>query len=509
VPGRRFCSALAIVASCSATPLAAADQQLDAIAAELARLRGRVEELERRNAELERRAAPPPADSLDQRVKKLERVQQRVDEGLAREEISEREPELTSRLKAVEYQALSMLEQARTVEGLKGISAGVSFTTAGQWPSGIRTPEQSDLAGRFQDSQLNYRGDIYVGLPLDDIGDVSNRLFASFRLGQGFGLNDLYSYSKPNASAFRVTSVNPDDSVAILGQAWYQATVPLPFRGFKPHSKETLELNFGKMDPYVFFDQNAIANDETRQFLNTIFVHNPLLDAGGEMGVDANGFSPGLRLSYLNYKDKREPWRISLGVFGAGPGASYTNFFASTIAVVQAETQLQLGAGLPGNYRVYAWRNAAAPTFYGSEQKRNGLGLSLDQRLGDAFTAFARYGYSLGNGSVRFDRALTIGAEVGGSYWQRGGDSLGLAYGRLRSSEAFRAASATLDTNGNSVPDYGFAAGGGEQVFETYYRFRIHKQFEISPDLQLIARPAGNPDAPLARIVGLRVQINY
>ena len=134
---------------------------------------------------------------------------------------------------------------------------------------------------------------IFVTLPLDNIGDVESRIFAQIRVGQGSGLNAMPSYSKPNASAFRVLGTDPDNSVAVLGQAWYQATIPLPFGGYKPRSREKLEVNFGKMDPFVFFDQNAAANDETKQFLNTVFVHNPLLDAGGEVGVDANGFQPG------------------------------------------------------------------------------------------------------------------------------------------------------------------------------------------------------------------------
>lgn len=434
---------------------------------------------------------------LRERIEALEKAQTRVDEGLAREEISEREPELTSRLKAVEYQALGMLKQARTVEALEGITVGVSFTTVGQRPSGNLN------------SQLNYRADVFAGLALEKIGDVESRLFASIRFGQGNGLNDFYSYSKPNASAFRVTAVSPDDSVAILGQAWYQATIPLPFRGFKPHSKQSLEVNFGKMDPFVFFDQNAAANDETRQFLNTVFVHNALLDAGGDIGFDANGFSPGFRASYYNYTDKRQPWRLSAGVFGAGQGARYTNSFASTLVFLQADKQFQLAAGLPGNYRVYAWRNSAAPTFSGETESRRGIGASLDQRVSDATTLFLRYGHQTRGTAVRFDRALTAGAEIRGASWNRGGDSIGLAHGWLRTSSAFRDASAILDADGNGTADFGFSAGGGEQVTELYYRYRINKQFELSPDLQFIRHPGGNPDTRYAHFASLRAQITY
>ncbi len=454
-------------------------------------------------------AADTGLRDLESRVRKLEEEQKRINDGLSREEVSEREPELTSRLKAVEYQALGMLKQARTVEALEGITAGMSLTTVGQWPGGTRTLDNSDLVGTDPKSQLNYRADVFVGLPLDSIGDVESRVFAHVRFGQGTGLNDFYSYSKPNASAFRVNAVGPDDSVAILGQAWFQATIPLPLGGFKPHSKEKLEVNLGKMDPFVFFDQNASANDETRQFLNTVFVHNPLLDAGGDMGVDANGFAPGFRVSYYNYTDKREPWRVSLGLFGAGEGARYTNFFGSTLAIAQLERQLRLGPGLPGNYRAYAWRNAAAPGFNGQPEQRRGYGASFDQRVADAIALLLRYGHQSRGDFMRFDRAVTMGAEVGGSYWSRGGDALGFAWGWMRTSGAFRDASATLDGNANGIPDYGYVAVRSEQVAEIYYRYRINKQFEISPDAQFVRTPAGNTDTRLARFLGVRVQITY
>jgi len=113
-------------------------------------------------------------------------------------------------------------------------------------------------------SHLNYRADITAELPLEPIGDVQHKLFAHFRIGQGEGMNAPLARlgafaSAPNAIAFRASGANPDDSVAILGQAWYQASIPLPYGGFKPHSHENLELTFGKMDIFGFFDQNAVA----------------------------------------------------------------------------------------------------------------------------------------------------------------------------------------------------------------------------------------------------------
>lgn len=436
-------------------------------------------------------------DQLEQRNQQLEDAQRRVQQGLESENISEKEPELTSRLKAVEYQSLNSLKAARVIESLEGVTAGVSYTTVAQFPGGV----PANAPAGMENSQLNYRADAFVTLPLPTVGDTESRLFGQFRMGQGSGLNALPSYSKPNASAFRVLSAQPDDSVAVLGQAWYQASIPLPFGGFKPHSRETLEINFGKMDPFVFFDQNAAANDETRQFLNTVFVHNALLDAGGDIGVDANGFTPGFRVSYVNSSTKSETWRLSLGVFGAGKGANYQQFFTAPLAIAQAETQWRLD-GNPGNYRAYLWQNGQASSYDDITRSRSGWGVSLDQRVGDAWTLFARYGQHIASGGARFDRALTIGSEVLGYGWNRGGDSIGMALGWLGTSSDYNAATA-------ASTDYGYIANAGEMVSEVYYRFRINKQFELSPDIQYIAHPGAMPGVDAILIVGLRAQLAF
>jgi hypothetical protein len=503
--------ALALVACVLLAPVPAlADATTEQLKRMLERLERRVADLEKRDAALERRNAEleqqlaknPPERGLEGRVESLEKRREAVEKGLETETLSENEPALTSRLKAVEYQTLDMQKAARTVESLEGVKAGLSLTTMAQHPNGVPAGAPANH------SELNYRGDAFVALPLESIGDTTQQLFASFRFGQGTGLNDLDAYSKPNASAFRVLSTKPDDSVAVLGQAWYQVSIPLPMGGFKPRSRETLEVNFGKMDPFVFFDQNAAANDETRQFVNTAFVHNPLLDAGGDIGVDANGFSPGFRVSYLNYRSDPETWRLSLGVFGAGDGATYSNFFSSPLLIVQAERTVKMFEGQTGNYRAYLWRNGQATAYTGVTQRHSGFGLSLDQRYGDAFTFYGRYGHQL-SGDVRFNRALTLGAEIGGEYWDRSADAIGLSVGWLRSSSGFAAASATLDADGDGVPDYGYAATANERVAELYYRYRVSKQFELSPDLQLIASPGGNPAAATVGVLGLRAQVTY
>ena len=470
----------------------------------LEKLSARVERLEQANAELRRQLdasrvvaparAAPANPALEQRLQALEQQQTQLAKSLESDTLSEKEPELSARLKAVETQAAALSGPVAKLSALDGISGGLSLSMVAQ----------KSLSPGVVDKQLNYRADAFVGLPLEPIGDIDQSLFAQVRLGQGAGLGGLPSFANPNATAFQLAGgLRADDSVALLAQAWYQASIPLPWGGFKPASKQTLEVNFGKMDPFVFFDQNAVAGDETKQFLNSVFVHNPLLDAGGDIGVDANGFAPGLRVSLLDSSDSLENWRLSLGVFGAGEkGANFERSLGAPMVMLQAETAKRFMGGLLGNYRAYAWRNAQASPIdpeAGTPQRHSGWGVSVDQRVGDGMTLFARYGQQT-SGTVMFDRALTVGAEANGSYWSRGGDSLGLGLGWLRTSAAYRDFSATSADA---------TVQGSERVAELYYRFRVSKQFELSPSVQWIGNPGGDASARNVRVLGLRSQLNF
>jgi len=502
----------------AALPAHAASSEAD-LAKLIQKLNERLDNLEKRNAELEKQiqadhAAKVPAD-IEKRVQSLEQAQEQVNKALDSDEISQYEPDLTSRLKAAEKDVLETRKAVKRTEGLEGLKVGASLTTVAQMPSGL---PKGTADGN---SQLNYRADVTAELPLEPFGNVDQKIFAHFRMGQGLGLNSPFANlgafaSAPNAVAFRASGASPDDSVAILGQAWYQAAIPLPFGGFKPRSRETLELTFGKMDIFGFFDRNAGANDESRQFLNSIFVHNPLLDAGRQVGVDATGFQPGFVASYLNETRKPQTWRVSLGVFGTGVGANYQRFFSSPLIMAQAETSLRFFDGLTGNYRLYAWQQGQGTELDGSTASQGGWGISADQRLGDGVTLFGRYG-QMAKGKVPFDRALTLGAEFNGSYWDRDADAIGVAAGWLQASDDYHAAGGTRDLLGNDNPadastftdNINFTPSGAERVAEIYYRYHITNQFELSPDFQYVWRMGANPAASNAMVLGLRAQLSY
>jgi high affinity Mn2+ porin len=443
---------------------------------------------------------------LEERVRALEKKNAETERALSTERVSETEPELVTRLKDVEFRTFSMQKQARTIEALEGITVGASLTSVAQHAGGSSTTDGSS------ENQWNYRADVSVNLPGGDIGNASGNLFAHFRMGQGDGLTrTLPTFSGVNATSFHVQGVRPADNASVLlAQAWYQLDVPLPPGGFKPESRQRVSFNFGKMDPFLFFDQNNAADDETVRFLNTAFVHNPLLDAGGDIGVDTFGFTPGLRLAYHNETNRPVTWGASLGVFGAGRGAAFSDSFDEPFTIAQMETAQKFFGGLSGNYRLYVWQNRQATPYANesdsSTETHSGWGASVDQRVGDDVTLFARYGRET-RGQVRFDRAVTFGAEIGGDYWDRGADAFGVAFAGLRSSAGFRSAAPSRDANGDGTADFGYAASGSEQAVELYYRWFLNKQFALSPDFQLIHHPAANPTAADVKLIGLRAQV--
>lgn len=488
-------------------PAVAADLSPDMLAA-LQHLQERLARLEARNVELERQLTrQTAAPQLEARVQQLESANTRMEEALASERLSQNEPEIATRLKAVEFQAMGMQKQARMVEALEGIAAGVSFTTVAQHANG-----GAAVNGKSE-SQLSWRGDAQVSLPGGHIGLNEGALFFHFRTGQGNGLAGLNpTFSAPNASAFQLGGAGQaDDASPILAQAWYQLHVPLDEKPMSSSSQH-LEVTFGKIDPFLFFDQNAAADDETTRFMNLAFVHNPLLDSGGGAGLDAYGFTPGLRLAYQNDQFKPTGWGMSLGVFGSGGGAAFNDSLKRPLVIAQAESRQRLFEGLNGNYRAYVWHNGRATPFNNAADTRTesqaGWGVSVDQQVSENVALWGRYGQS-GKGRVQFDRALTLGAEVTGNAWGRGADSLGLAVGWLRASDDFKAQSATLDADGAGGPDFGWSASGAEQLAEVYYRWRVNPQFELSPDYQLIRRSGANGAAGTAHLVGLRAQITF
>ena len=390
---------------------------------------------------------------MGERIEALERHNKALEDALSSERISEKEPEIATRLKYTESQVETMRTPAtKLAEALEGVKVSGAVVAVAQ------NVNADGTSTGMQESRNNYRGDLTVTMPLGSMGDNDGQFFTHVRFGQGEGVGLRTAYtSGVNSTAFQ-TSAGADDSFAILAQAWYQLKIPLNEGVRKADARNNLYLTVGKVDPFGFFDQNAIADDESSRFLNNAFVHNPLLDSGGDIGADNYGFMPGAIAKYEDSSEKGAEWSLSLGALSSGAGANFSGSGQASLLIAQAERNTRI-AYLPGTWRVYAWSNSRAQDYSSNTQTATGWGLSLNQKVSEGLTLFCRYGQHL-NGLVKFDRALAIGAELEGHLWNRSADSIGLAMGSLSTSDAYRTDAPTVS---------GYQAADNERLTELYY----------------------------------------
>lgn len=399
-------------------------------------------------------------------------------------------PAAEARLAALETQVQALARPAEPeADEAPGLTVESSVLAVGQ---GVNRAGSASGQG---ESRLNWRGDIELSLPLGDVallGDAQLSGFGHLRFGQGTGLALRPTHSATVNSVPFEAGAGSDETYAIVAQAWAQLAWPLAPSGFNDLPGSRVELTLGKMDVFGFFDQNAVAGDEGAQFLNNVFVHNPLLDSGGDIAADAYGLAPGARLAYIDVGEAAS-WGASLGVFGSGSGANFTSGPSRPLVIGQVEwSPLQINGEARGNYRLYAWTNGQTTDLAGNTQRHSGWGVSADQRLGRDWNLFGRWGQrSSGDGA--FDKALTLGFEHGGRAWGRGNDALGLAAGWVHTASALKAS----------------GLSGSEQTVELYYRMKLNEHLELSPDLQFVRRAGGDPTADPITVLGVRASLGF
>jgi len=135
---------------------------------------------------------------------------------------------------------------------------------------------------------------------------------------------------------------------------------------------QRLLLTAGRVDLTAFFDHNAVANDESSQFLSDPLVNNPML------GLSENG--AGLAAGY----DPRNGFPAKFGYQQSSSSA--TNLSDSLFYLAEVGklfNPFDLGEG---NYRLWYRKDNS------SGVDRTAQGLSIDQRVSPIATLFGRYG---------------------------------------------------------------------------------------------------------------------
>jgi hypothetical protein len=361
---------------------------------------------------------------------------------------------------------------------LKGITIGGGATKIVQ---GVKDANGDDQSSKNEDvTDASYSVDLEFGKEFEQ-----GQAFIHLETGDGAGVDEeLKLFSNVNRDA------DDSDNAVFVTEAWYE---------HQP-GKGPFKLAFGKIDPTTALDENAYANDETSQFLGSMFRNSAVVE------FPDNGL--GARASY-DVGEIADIALIALDGDADGEDAGDGMFVGGQLNI---KPKL---LGREGNYRLLAWSNGQNHTRWSDTEKDKensyGYGLSFDQELTDVLGAFVRYGWQnpkvVSNMADDFDittsagleQAYSLGLQVKGSLWGRAEDVTALAFGQVFPSDEYK----NQDVTRKADP---------ENHLEWYYNWRVNDNFHLSPDLQVIWNPYGG-DAVNGNdtilVGGLRAQVDF
>ncbi|GAB6161495.1 carbohydrate porin [Desulfothermus naphthae] len=259
-----------------------------------------------------------------------------------------------------------------------------------------------------------------------------------------------------------------------LLEAWYKHT-------FNLTEDISLSGTIGIIDSTGYLDENEFANDELSQFMNEVFVNNPLLnlpsyDSGGVVELSYKNFY----LKALAMDSKTDKWETQ----DENDTKSY-NYYGGEIGC-----SLNTPVG-EGNYRVIGY--ITSEEFEGwdnSEEKYQGMGISADQKIGELFGVFFRFGWQDDDAKVDFDTMYSGGININGKLWGREDDEIGIGYAYLDGCD-----DADVDNT---------------QVVEGYVKFKVTEFSHVSLDVQYMNDDyEGNIDDTEGVISSVRYVIEF
>ena len=250
-----------------------------------------------------------------------------------------------------------------------------------------------------------------------------------------------------------------------LLEAWYRHSFILA-------QDISLEATFGIIDSTAYLDGNEFANDEVGQFMNEVFVNNPLLnlpsyDAGGVLELSVKDFAiKGLVMGSRTEEDR------GYNYYGLELGYSLNS---------------SLGQG---NYRVTGYITTEDFEGRGGEEERfEGVGISIDQKIGELVGIFARFGWQDDDAQIERDQLYSIGLNLNGKAWGREEDELGLGYAYLEGAD-----NAEIDNT---------------HAVEGYVKFKVTDYSDLSLDIQYVKDNYKHGDDNNGMVYGARYAISF
>lgn len=273
---------------------------------------------------------------------------------------------------------------------------------------------------------------------------------------------------------------------------------------------DRIELRVGRLvTAKDLFDENAAANSEDIQFLNTALVTNPTIPHRNGLGLYASLWP----VDWLNLRaavvdNDARPTRT-----GFDSAFHDEARFAAYAELGLAPKWICRGDILPGHYRFGTWYDPRTKTEY-----RNTLGGLLARRVqtGDygfyfgsdqmlwkeqddpkdeqGLSAFARYGFAHEDRNL-FEHFWAVGAQYRGPIPGRDRDTVAFAVAQgILSDDLRRATRPRADS---------------ETVYELYYAYELAPWCVLTPDLQYVVNPGGDDNDRDAFVFGLRLRASF
>ena len=241
---------------------------------------------------------------------------------------------------------------------------------------------------------------------------------------------------------------------------------------------ESLVIQLGKVDEKTHFNTNRVASSDGREFLMQSMVYSQTVAFPAE----------GLGFDVRYWLTKR--WYLDFGLADANgnpenkPNDSLNSFSkgqyfeAAELGVSPELGWLWSGLG-ESHYRMMGWYTAHTATHEGG----GGASLSVDQEIPYSLVPFVRIGYApakINRTWVEVDSGIVSVAPFG-----RKGDRLGAGITWARPTST-------------SVQN--------QTAGELFYRLEVVDGLQITPDIELIFKPAQNPTSNFEAVFGLRLR---
>jgi hypothetical protein len=227
---------------------------------------------------------------------------------------------------------------------------------------------------------------------------------------------------------------------------------------------QKLALSAGRLDLTNYFDRNAVANDETSQFISDALVNNPTL------GLAVNG--AGIVAVY----DPKNGFAFKAGLQQSSSEA--TNLSQSLYSLAEVDYVARPRGLSEGNYRVWLRNDNSTGT------NKSAVGASVDQKLTNFVGLFGRYGTA--EALDGRDHFYSGGFQIQNGFVFNPLDYWGLAYAQTK-----------------------LQRGDHERIAEGYYNIKVSEKLRLSLHLQHVFESPAETSSVGFLVPAIRLQARF